>query len=186
MSVRILGVNGIYNWSWSKQSFTDALLEQLYMYETIDVKYPFMTALLAYSNWAINRRVKKLIKESKEGDCVIAHSFGCLLTTMAMRQGAKYDKVFFFGAAVDSTAPIPEGGANVIYNIFSKDDKALIAGKAFPWSPLGDMGRVGYEGTCTKVINIEAHGNDHGDYVLEENIDEWSDFIQERLDNVNT
>ena len=127
--MRILGVNGIYNASWSKDSFTDRLLQALSVkHEAVDVKYPWMLASLAYFDWPKRRRAQKIVEANKPGDILIAHSFGCLCSWYAMNMGAKFDKVFFFGAAVDDDYKFPDGAFNVLYNIHSDADKALAGG----------------------------------------------------------
>lgn len=182
--MRILGVNGIYNWSWSTDSFTDKLLSYLdELHEVVDVKYPWMFAAFAYSDFAINRRAKKIVDIYKPTDILVAHSFGCLASIYAMRQGAKFDKVFFFGAAADSNIAIPRTAFNVLYNIHSDADVALELGSALPFHKFGPMGKTGYTGNNEKVVNVPAPGLGHNDYVLPGNIAKWVDFIHSHVQN---
>jgi hypothetical protein len=180
--MRILGVNGIHNWSWSKDSFTDRFLAALKSrYEVVDVKYPRMLAILAYNDWSIKRRAKKILEANKPGDILIAHSFGCLASVYAMQMGAKFDKVFFFGAAAEKDIDFPEGAFNTLYNIYSKDDPALWLGGHIPFHKFGYLGKEGYTGKDANVVNIDASGNSHNSYSTPEHICDWVSFIEKAL-----
>jgi hypothetical protein len=177
--MKILGVNGIHNWSWSKNSFTDKLLDALSEeHEVIDIKYRRMWAFLAYFDDPIQRRADKILEH--EGDILIAHSFGCLASIYAMRKGAKFDKVFFFGAAAECDVFIPDN-FNVLYNIHSDSDRALSLGRNIPLHPFGCMGKDGYSGRNEKVINVPANGLDHNDYVSAKHLCKWVKFIKDRI-----
>lgn len=181
---RILGVNGIYNWSWSKDSFTDRLLAALGSDErnvVIDVKYPFMTAVLAYTNFAIKRRARKILELNRPGDVLIAHSFGCLIALHAMRMGARFSRVFFFGAAVEPGVEFPREAFTHLYNIHSPDDKALTLGAKLPYHEFGTLGKFGYTGHDPRVHNIKVDGYDHNDYVSARNLCTWANFIEIKL-----
>ena len=177
----IIGVNGIHNWSWSKNSFTDHLLDALeHRYPVIDVQYPRMWALLAYSDRAIQRRADKILEVSAPGDVLVAHSFGCLASIFAMRKGAKFSKVFFFGAAAECDEEIPDAFDH-LYNIHSDSDSALLLGDKIPFHKFGCMGKDGYTGTNPKVTNVPVKGLGHNDYVTARHLCEWVRFINERL-----
>ena len=103
-----------------------------------------------------------------------------------MRQGAKFDKVFFFGAAADDHIAIPRNAFNELYNIHSEDDVALEIGSRLPLHQFGPMGKTGYRGTNEKVINVEAPGFGHNDYVLPGRIAKWVEFITEHVQNSET
>jgi hypothetical protein len=180
--MRILGVNGIHNWSWSKDSFTDRLLEALsHRHETVDVHYPRMTAVFAYFDFAIKRRAKKIIEANQSpSDILIAHSFGCLASIYAMREGARFDKVFFFGAAAEQDEDIPDA-FNHLYNIHSAADGALSLGEKLPFHKFGALGRDGYTGSNQKVINVPVSGMGHNDYVSARNLCEWIKFIESEV-----
>jgi len=183
MSRRILGVNGIYNWSWSKNSFTDKLLQTFEnTHEVVDVKYPFMLASFAYFDWCIKRRAKIILEANKsESDILIAHSFGCLAARYAMEMGAKFDKVFFFGAADEMDSAFPKLAFNELFNIYSPTDSALMFGGAIPFHKFGHLGKHGYLGHDSRIINVKAEGMEHGDYVLPRHICDWNDFIQKEI-----
>jgi hypothetical protein len=180
--MRILGVNGIYNWSWGRDSFTDRILDRLKNHHfTVDVEYPRMTALLAYFQSQIDWRAERILKVHQPGDCVVAHSFGCLLTLRAMELGAKFDTVFFFGAAADDKAVIPEFGCTKLYNVHSTEDRALNLGKMLPNHPFGELGSKGYTGLDHRVENIPAPGYDHNQYAEEHYIKYWVNVINDKI-----
>lgn len=181
--MRILGVNGIHNWSWSNDSFTDRLLARLSLtHDVCDVKFPRMLALFGYFDWAIKRRAR-VIAEANESsdDCIIAHSFGCLATAYAINYfGAKFDKVIFFAAAAESDIEIKQS-FNVLYNIHSKTDATLTLGDILPFHNFGALGQTGYKGELESVINIDASGFGHGDYVHPKNICDWQKVVESML-----
>lgn len=182
MKKRILGVNGIHNCSRSKKSFTDDFLKALEKkYTVIDVKYPYMLAILAYLKHSIKRRAKMLYEQSREGDVVIAHSFGCIATIEAMKLGARYSKVFFFASAAERDVYIPSYGYERIWNIYSTSDATLTLGSLFPFHPFGKMGQRGYNGKAANLLNVPAEGYQHGDYVKEQNFATWVSFIEDRV-----
>ncbi|HYD35948.1 MAG TPA: hypothetical protein VD999_07860 [Vitreimonas sp.] len=180
---RIIGVNGILNFSWSEDSFTDKVLGGLsYEFDVYDVKYPLMTALLGYSSFAISRRAKALYNQSRPGDVVIAHSFGCLLVIEAMKMGAQYSQVFFFGAAAECDTALTDEGFGIIYNIHSRDDRALYMGNMLPLHKFGCLGKDGYTGPNPRVLNIEGKpGTGHGGYISTSQICYWIGFIQRHI-----
>jgi hypothetical protein len=165
--MRILGVHGIHNLSWSKDSFTDKMLGALsyYGHDGVDVPGRLMTALLAYSDWAIERRADEILTLHQKGDCLLAHSFGGLASHAAMRKGAKFSVVIFFGAAAECNLRFPKGAFEVLYNVHSNTDRALALGKRLPFGhKFGGLGYDGYTGRDKRIINVPAHGLDHNDY----------------------
>lgn len=180
--MRILGVNGIWNPDSGKTSFTDQLLTPLKFkgYRVRDISYRRMLALKAYIPQEIEKRALLVIDAYEPGDAVIAHSFGCLLTITAMKLGARFGKVFFFGAAVSQDAEIPPNYEH-LYNIHSPSDGALWLGTLLPFHPFGGMGKWGYRGKSPNVTNVEAPGMGHNDYVEPENIEKWLRFIDRKL-----
>lgn len=180
--MRILGVNGIHNWSWSDNSFTDKLLDALSdEINVVDVKYERMTAFLAYFSWFRKRVAKKIIAQAKPDDCIVAHSFGCLATIEAFNMGLQVDKVFFFGAAAEKDVEFPDDAFTWLYNIHSDADTALSLGEKLPFHKFGTLGRDGYTGTCYKVRNVSVKGLDHNDYVTPRWLCHWVRFIKERV-----
>lgn len=178
---RVLGVNGIHNFSWGNDSFTDRILRHLaHNHYAVDVRYPRMLAVLAYFQSQIDRRAEKLLEVHQPGDCVVAHSFGCLLTLRAMELGAEFNTVFFFGAAADSKYVMPSGFKK-LYNVHSTEDNALALGKKLPGHPFGELGSRGYEGFDRRVENIPAPGYDHNQYADERYIKFWVNVINEKI-----
>jgi len=182
---RVLGVNGIHNWSTSSNSFTDKLLATLAQdFEVIDIAYPRMWALFAYLQTAKERRADVIAATAKHGDILVAHSFGCLASIYAMRKMAaeptprKFSHVFFFGAAAEQDVYIPDC-FDKLYNIHSKNDVALKWGDRLPWHDFGLLGHSGYTGGNRKVVNINADGNTHSSYTDYGNICQWKRFIMD-------
>lgn len=182
---RIIGVNGIHNWSWSKDSFTDRFLRRLSElgHKAVDVHYPRMWAIFAFWNAPIERRAMAVAEANKSpSDCVLAHSAGCEISRRAMLKGAKFDKVFFFGAAVEDLAQFPSDAFNVLYNFYSEDDFALKVGEALPFDhPFGGMGLTGYAGDDKRIVNVKCAGMGHNDYSKEPYLTRYSAKVQRLL-----
>ena len=178
--MKIIGVNGIHNWSKSNNSFTDKILARLSLeYDVVDVEYPRMLAILGWLPWSVNRRAK-LVAEAITGpdDVIIAHSFGCLATLRAMQlYGARVRKVIFFAAAAEVDEPIPDN-FQVLYNIHSSADLALKLGYVLPLHSFGKMGHSGALTDNPNVVNVDAAGHDHDDYVHPKNICDWVDVVR--------
>lgn len=180
---RILGVNGIWNWSWSKHSFTDRFLLELEKlgHETVDVHYARMWAVLAYFNSAVDRRAMAIIRAYQPGDHVVAHSFGCYATIRAMQKGARFGKVFLFAGACEPNFELPAGACDHLYNIHSSTDRALMAGDMLPFHLFGPLGLTGYAGNDFRVENVCADGMDHSTYSEEPHLSKWVQFIHARI-----
>lgn len=180
--MRILGINGIHVWSWSKASFTDKLLDVLSdSYEVVDVRFPRMWAIFAYFNSAIDRRAQAIIDAYQPGDVIIAHSFGCLAVVHAMRKGGKFGKVFFFAAACEPDVDFPKDACTALYNIHSNTDTALKVGRHLPAHPFGALGLQGYVGADPRVVNVRADGMNHGSYVTGANLCRWANYVRARI-----
>jgi hypothetical protein len=184
--MRIIGVHGIHNWSKSKSSFTDKILDKLvFACERVDVEYPRMLAVFGYFDWAIRRRAKKIAEaNTSPHDILIAHSFGCLATIYAMKHfGARFSTVIFFAAAAESDIEIVPN-FNILYNIHSSADLALKLGDLLPFHSFGRLGEYGYGGTLKNVVNVEVVDYTHHDYVADCNIERWSKAIADMINGI--
>lgn len=181
--MKVLGVNGIYNASWGRDSFTDRILAELHARgrRVHDVAYPWLTWGLAYFDAAKRARAQRIIDAHARGDAVVAHSAGCLLTLWAMRMGARFGAVFFFGAACESNIEIPAGACLRLYNVHSAADRALARGARIPRHEFGRLGLDGYKGKDKRVVNVPAEGLGHHDHVKPGQLCRWSSFVDEAL-----
>lgn len=181
--MHIIGVNGIWNKKAGTNSFTDKLLVCLRLlgHKTVDAEIEPMRARWAYFQSAIDKRAEVLVRIHVPGDVLIAHSFGCLASHRAMEMGAKFSKVFFFGAAAEDDIVFPDGAFEKLYNVYSPDDWTLWLGARLPWHPFGDLGRTGYKGTNKLVNNVKADKHRHNTHVEWKYIEQWARFIDREI-----
>lgn len=183
--MRILGLNGIL--THGAQS-TDRLLGLLGErgYQTLDVNYPFTFALMAHFRQRANTTY--LLEAYRPGDCLIAHSYGCLLAYRAMQMGAVFDKVFLFAPAMKADVEFPAGAYKHIYVMHHPRDFAVWLGSLLPFHAFGRMGRDGYQGPPRDdITNLESKGGSdydrklHSHYFSPARIAKWADFIDRTL-----
>ncbi|GEM_PF-1302462 len=127
---------------------------------------------------------RRLLEHVEDGWHVIAHSRGCNLTREAMCLGGCFDQVFFFAPALPTTAGFPEHGARRIEVLHHPKDHVLSLGsRVFGWTGIGEMGRVGYQGSDPRVVNHMGVTPSliHGDYFEEGHINQWAGYIHRQL-----
>lgn len=183
--MKILGVNGIRT---DGSSSTDLMLKEmrLFGYRTYDVNYPKVNIFTARSRERQYRNAQRIIDAHNESDCLIAHSYGCLLGLRAMELGSKFKKVFFFAPAMNRDFVFPPGSFDNLYVIHNENDKAVKWGNRMLFRhDFGDMGRYGWQSkgySDSRIANIEDYSETrgkfaHSHYFLPENIVKYSKFI---------
>lgn len=179
-SPRILGINGIRT---DGSSSTDLILYELHAlgHTAIDINYPRVSIFTARSRKRQLRNAQILKDASKEGDVVIAHSYGCLLTLRAMELGAKFSYAFFFAPAMNVDFTFPYHGMKNLYVIYNPTDKAIRWGSKLWNHDFGDMGRKGYKGApdnrIESLVDILSRKGEHSDFFNRKNIHHWVKFI---------
>ena len=129
------------------------------------------------ARWKAQRDAKDIIEVAKDGDVVIAHSYGCLKTSIAMR-GPKLRAVFLFRPAMSRWHRFPMYQGTKIHCIYSKQDWAIFAGSLALYHPFGLAGFSGFRSPY--VNNVESKGA-HSDDFKDKNIAKWADFVTEKL-----
>lgn len=163
--MKIIGVNGIH--TWGEQNI-DLMLRALdgkrsLDCPTYDFNYPRVWVWRAGCRREQFRIARLLLDQASDGDAVIAHSFGCLVTLRAMELGAKFSTVFFFSAALNQDFTIPHHGCRKLINIYNPADTALWLAKLIRWWDLGRMGSYGYAGPPDeRVVNVQSFHNQSG------------------------
>lgn len=117
--------------------------------------YGYVYALT--TRWKNKGRAEKIAEHIKPGDFIIAHSNGCDITRLMLEMGVAPNGVVLLQPALDVDTVFPEG--NYFINVFhNEQDKAVFLAKWFLWfhHPYGAMGRYGYKGNDTRVINIDT------------------------------
>lgn len=123
-----------------------------------------------------------------ERDHVVAHSNGCGVVHGAMVLGARFDRAFLFGAALDDDLDWPHDGARRINVIHNPHDRALTLGRLLRGHPFGGLGKRGYQGEFDERIHsiaARAKGtidrNNHSHYFQSgDRRRMWADYIAER------
>lgn len=189
MGVRILGVSGIHSHGFDG---TDKVLIDLEKigYQTTDYDHPKRNTLTVWPPKTRRDDAKGLLSVMDRGDSVVAHSYGCLIVLEAMRLGAEFNQVFFFGAAATSDKPpwfplLPRS-CKRMFVVYNPEDKALKWGAMIPFHPFGKLGYKGYRGAHdSRIVNIPAlmdnDGSNHNSHLNDENRREWVLFIDKMM-----
>jgi len=129
-----------------------------------------------------------LLSVMARGQHVVAHSNGCGVVHGAMMLGARFDRAFLFGAALDDELAWPKDGARKINVIHNPKDRALTFGRLLRSHPFGGLGKRGYQGVFDERIHsiaARAKGtidrNNHSHYFqAPERRRMWADYIAKR------
>lgn len=109
--------------------------------------------------WTAKKDAALVAKFSRDGDILVAHSYGCLVAWRADRLH-DYRAIFSIAPAMDKRKKYRH--PTRVFCYFSKDDKVLKAGRLIPFGhPFGTAGLVGMN---QDVFNIPNDGFDHNDY----------------------
>jgi len=143
--MRFLSINGIRS---NGEGNIDRLYSELNKlgHSGVDISYPRVSAFGARSRTRQRKNAEIILEHHQPGDWVIAHSYGCLLTLRAMEMGARFGRVWFFGAAMNDDFTFPRHGMTHLYNYHNQYDVALTLGKMLWWHDFGAMGQSGYKG----------------------------------------
>jgi len=169
--MRIVGVNGI---ATNGQGNIDVMLSYLSErgFETVDVDLPVRHTISAW--WGHKLDAKAIMNATKDGDVVIAHSFGGPRVAEVMEYGRKFSAVFLFRPAMDQFYQFYQPN---IYCFHSMDDWPVRIGAWLPWHPFGRAGTLGFRDP--KVTNIESSGGHNADFTT--HIHQRVDFVSNRL-----
>lgn len=177
--MRILGVNGIRS---TGAATTDALGWELtrYGHEFVDINQPVRSAWGA--RWKAEQDARAIIDLANDGDVIIAHSYGCLKTTIAMR-GIRFNSVFLFRPAMSRSHKFYRliNGTHV-YCIHSPDDWTIKLGAIMAFHPFGLAGAYGFKDPfVTNTISEGGHSDDFKFHDGKYNLHHWTKFIHERI-----
>lgn len=147
-------------WTTGKRNvYRFAPILQQQGFDLIPFDYPYLFFEETWLKPERDRERGRLLRD-KIGDSrphLIAHSNGCRIATLAMQQGAKFDKVIFFGAAWSSKKAFPEDAFNEMCVIHSYLDTTLAMGGLVPKHEFGYLGLRGYRGPSDqRIVNINA------------------------------
>jgi len=151
-----------------------------------DFNYPKNNVFTARFKRNRVRLGRELFNRSKDGDHVVAHSFGCEVVVEAMRQGACFSHVYLIAPAIKRDTLFPHEGAKKITVLYCEDDEAIKLTRWLWHHPFGTMGLVGYTGRSdTRVSNFEEYfiggkrksDRFHSAYFQQPWLRKWTDYI---------
>lgn len=182
---RIIGVNGIRS---TGEKNTDRLLGELEKlgHRIFDFNYGIVRAWEARSEKRQRAIGHRLHETSRDGDHVIAHSYGGLVTLRAMQAGARFGVVWLFAPAMDGDYTFPIHGAREIHIVSSRTDIPLLLGSLLPGHSFGGMGRVGYKGPPDDRVHNHIAGPllcAHSAYFKPAHLKHWAGLISRSLEN---
>jgi hypothetical protein len=153
MNIRILGINGIRS---NGERTTDRALALLRVrgFNAVDAQYPVRSLLQARSRARQFSDARLIMDQQCDGDAVVAHSRGCLISLRMMELGARFSTVFWFRPAMNRDMYIPAHGCKRLIIIHHPGDRAIWLGARLPWHDFGDAGRLG----------LHAGDPDHADF----------------------
>lgn len=197
MSLPIVTVNGIHE---SAFDTTDAMADELRKRgnDVRKLRYPTRGAFDTRNRLLQYRDAKSMLEQLPPRPVdVVAHSWGCLLTARMMELGGSgiFRNVFLFAPALDPDWIFPVEAFDRMWVIHNRHDRAVWWAKvAFgAWHPLGDMGRVGYQGDADdRITNVEDKtrqgdkwGRLHSHYFQMPHLATWADFVEAKRSNTH-
>ena len=174
MESRILTVNGIES---DGSGSTDLLGATLAArgFKWIDVNQPIRNAWQA--RWKAQKDAKDIIRQARDGDYLICHSYGGRKSGIAMR-GVKFKAVFMFRPAMSRWHKFPMYQDTKIFCVYSKQDYTILMGSLALFHPFGLAGFSGFKSPFVK--NIKSQGA-HSDDFKPGAIEHWADFVENSI-----
>lgn len=144
MAQRVILVHGI---NTDGKGNTDVLADALERRGLDVVRFKYKPVRFWNARWRVDDVARSVRNYIEPGDCAVGHSFGCLTLFEAMRQGAEFEAVVYFGAAMDKRVTFPFHGMHRLLNVANPYDGALTLGNWLRFRhPFGLLGRDGYAG----------------------------------------
>lgn len=167
--MKIVGVNGIRTHGAGN---IDRLLMEMRGrgFATVDVTLPKAHAWNARCDAALEGRI--VAQASRDGDIVVAHSYGCLRTLHAQRI-RDYKLIVCIAPAMarDVQWEHPER----VHCFYSPDDWAIRLGSWLLFHPFGAAGNKGF--SQPGVVNRRVDGAGHNDFFVGSRIQSICDYI---------
>lgn len=184
----LVGIKGLY--TVTSQNSISTFLEKIKKRGVDSVEFDYFK-LLAYHTYCtdtITNTVTKLDQFVREGDSIIAHSFGCLLVYDLLRHYKKCHKdrqlknIYFINPAIDVNIKIPTSNITQLFLFHDKEDRLLRMSRFLPFNRMGALGKYGYQHEDSKIKNIEidpieADAWKHQRFFREPNLKKHLEFI---------
>lgn len=176
--MKVICINGIRtDGSTSTKRFASRLRE--HGYNAIEIDYPEVSVFGARSRSRQKRNAQYLLDVVEDGDILVAHSYGCLVSLRSMEMGARYSHVFFYAPAMNRDFTFPHHGMEKLYVIHNPTDKAIKMGTWLRFRH--DFGAMGSEGygplpEDDRIMNLpddtgEDNKRNHSHYFNKDNLD---------------
>lgn len=175
----ILGVNGIRSTGVNTTDVLGAELQGI-GYNFIDVNQTIRSAREARS--MAQEDAMAIIAQANDGDCLIAHSYGCLKSSIAMR-AIDFKAVFLIRPAMNQWHKFPLYHDTKIFCIHSWGDYTVLGGSMLLWHPFGAAGVLGFR--SKRVANTRYTGA-HSDDFHKDNVGKLRDFVDAALKEINS
>ena len=188
--MRVLGINGIRT---DGASSTDKVIDMLTArgHKGIDVNYPKVNIFQSRSKRRQYANASILLNAHRQGDTLVAHSYGCLIALRAMELGARFGQVFFFAPAMNRDFVFPYHGMEKLTVIHNRTDQAISLGNLLWRHDFGKMGSHGYKGAPdSRISNLRDFGGSYGSrnhshYFNDSNIVDWVNFVELKMRGTN-
>lgn len=157
--------------------------------EAEEFKYASFLVAHTYILEKIFKTEKKLYDLLKEGDSIIAHSFGGVLVTDLLTNMSQVDSkkklknIYLFNPSVDHDIRIPETHFENLIIFYEPDDKMLTLAKYLPFNKLGTLGKYGYRYPSNKIHNVRidkgpSSWSKHDGAMHEPNLTKYAECIK--------
>lgn len=141
-------------------------------------------------NWLNRRRAKKIAKDIKPGDSIIAHSNGAAIAYLIQKEFVKINLLILMQPALDNDVEFENTRqVLVVYNV---KDNVVDGARFFGWASVwGDMGRVGYHGKSKNVTKWDSEEppagfppyEGHSSFVDEDKLFFWGNGLVDWYEN---
>lgn len=153
--------------------------------------YPPFGVFHTYNKTRITRTSKLLYDQLNDGDSILCHSFGGVITTNLINEMHKFSKpkhlknIYMFNPAVNTDIEIDETYFDKMYIFYDPKDKLLRLAKWLPFNSMGSLGKYGYPKKSKKIKNIKLRNlvgvpNWHSEAMIEPNLTFYSKFIKRK------
>jgi len=175
--MKIITINGIRSTGAGSTDIAGACLADM-GYDVHDLNQPVRSAWGA--RWKANRDAKDIIEVANDGDVLLAHSYGCLKSSIAMR-GVNFMAAFLFRPAMSRWHRFPQYQDTKIFCIHSKQDWTIFMGSMALYHPFGLAGFSGFRSPY--VTNIKSHGPHSHDFHAD-NVGCWAHFVDNAIKHI--
>lgn len=147
-------------------------------------------ALAITARFLNGRRAKKIGKSVKYGDIIVGHSNGCAIAHL-IQQERFVSGIIMINPALEEDAEFNK--VNWVHVYHNKGDNAVHWSELLVAHPWGEMGRTGYIGFDSRVVNFDGKAiktlprlDGHSAFFDEANIGPWSSFMMDRMEDAYT